>query len=509
MRAVIYARFSSAGQRDESIEGQVRECRAYASRKGIEVVGEYIDRAFSATTDKRPDFQRMIRDSSRRCFDCVICWKHDRFARNRYDAAIYKAKLKENGVSLLYAMEELPDGPQGVIIDSVMEGFAEYYSANLSENVLRGLYESALKRQTMGVRLLGLTEGPDKKFVHDENAPVVRRIFEEYASGKPAKLIIDDLNAEGFRTLRGQKFTKNSVRHIIENPKYYGLYQYRDISDLCIPPIVSKELWDRCQEVAALHHEAPAHSDLDGGYILTGKLFCGLCGDKMVAASGTSKSGKAHQYYSCRNAKKRECELRPVRKQEIEDRVCFALRDLIFNDEFVSSVADYYIQWQNTNEAAEGLRLLESRLVKVENEARRFVDAIAEKGHSSYILQRLDELEEEADQLRFSIDKYKAEHPVFTREQILAYLLDFRNGNVESTSWRVFLIHAFLEKAFVFPDGRVLLHLNGSGYDSPVTLSGIRQVSDVFSGGASGPATPRKFEHVEVVFLAGIFALLK
>ena len=85
MKAVIYARYSSDNQREESIEGQIRECKAYAERNGITILSSYIDRAFSAKTDNRPDFQRMIKDSAKGLFDVVIVWKLDRFARNRYD----------------------------------------------------------------------------------------------------------------------------------------------------------------------------------------------------------------------------------------------------------------------------------------------------------------------------------------------------------------------------------------------------------------------------------------
>ena len=81
MNAVIYARYSSDNQREESIEGQIRECTAYAERNGITVVRHYIDRALSAKTDNRPDFQQMIRDSNKKLFEIVLVWKFDRFAR--------------------------------------------------------------------------------------------------------------------------------------------------------------------------------------------------------------------------------------------------------------------------------------------------------------------------------------------------------------------------------------------------------------------------------------------
>ena len=139
MTAVIYARYSSDNQREESIEGQIRECTAYAEKNGITIVKHYIDRALSAKTDNRPEFQQMIKDSEKRLFDIVLVWKLDRFARNRYDSARYKTQLKRNGVKLVSATEVISAGPEGIILESVLEGYAEYYSADLSEKVVRGM----------------------------------------------------------------------------------------------------------------------------------------------------------------------------------------------------------------------------------------------------------------------------------------------------------------------------------------------------------------------------------
>ena len=108
MTAVIYARYSSDNQREESIEGQIRECTDYAEKNGITVIKHYIDRAFSAKTDNRPEFQQMIKDSGKKLFDVVLVWKFDRFARNRFDSANYKMILKKNGVHLISVMEPLP-----------------------------------------------------------------------------------------------------------------------------------------------------------------------------------------------------------------------------------------------------------------------------------------------------------------------------------------------------------------------------------------------------------------
>ena len=138
MKAVIYARYSSDNQREESIEGQIRECTEYAVRNDITILSSYVDRALSARTADRPEFQRMIADSEKGLFDVVLVWKLDRFSRDRYDSAHYKHILKKNGVRVISARENISEGPEGIILESMLEGYAEYYSAELSEKIQRG-----------------------------------------------------------------------------------------------------------------------------------------------------------------------------------------------------------------------------------------------------------------------------------------------------------------------------------------------------------------------------------
>ncbi len=121
--------------REESIQGQIRECTAFAEKNGITVLRHYIDRAFSAKTDNRPEFQNMIKDSNKKLFDTVIAWKLDRFARNRYDSARHKATLKKNGVKVVSATEAIADGSVGIMMETILEGMAEYYSVDLSKRL--------------------------------------------------------------------------------------------------------------------------------------------------------------------------------------------------------------------------------------------------------------------------------------------------------------------------------------------------------------------------------------
>ena len=191
MTAVIYARYSSDSQREASIEGQLRDCKDYAEKNGITVVGTYIDRAYSAKTDDRPDFQRMIKDSAKKIFDVVLVWKLDRFARNRFDAVNYKYQLEKNGVHLVSAMEPISQGPEGIMVESMLIGMAEYYSAELALKVARGERENALQcKYNGGVVPLGFTIGKEDRLYHidPETAPIVQDSDGMPTANRPRRL---------------------------------------------------------------------------------------------------------------------------------------------------------------------------------------------------------------------------------------------------------------------------------------------------------------------------------
>ena len=255
MTAVIYARYSSDSQREASIEGQLRDCKAYAEKNGITVVGTYIDRAYSAKTDDRPDFQRMIKDSGKKIFDVVLVWKLDRFARNRYDAVNYKYQLEKNGVHLVSAMEPISQGPEGIMVESMLIGMAEYYSAELALKVARGERENALHcKYNGGIVPLGFTIGKEDRLYHidPETAPIVQEIFTRYADGEPAEKIAASLNERGLRTRTGKPFVKNSFFQIFRNRRYIGEYRYKDIvTPGGIPAIVDRTCSTGCSSVSS------------------------------------------------------------------------------------------------------------------------------------------------------------------------------------------------------------------------------------------------------------------
>ena len=173
MNIVIYARFSSHAQNEQSIEGQLKTCYDFAERNGYKVIAEYIDRALSGTVaDNRPEFQRMIADSSKRQFQAILVYQLDRFARNRYDSATHKNKLKKNGV-VLSARENITDDASGVLMEAVLEGMVEYFSVELSQKVKRGMALTAEKCEFTGAGVPLGYKIIDKKYaVDEETAPL-------------------------------------------------------------------------------------------------------------------------------------------------------------------------------------------------------------------------------------------------------------------------------------------------------------------------------------------------
>ena len=307
MNAVVYARYSSHKQGEQSIEGQLAAAYKYASEHGYTIIHEYVDRAQTGRNDDREQFQQMLKDTAKRQFEAIIIWKIDRFGRNREEIAFNKYRCKKNGVKVLYTAESIPDTPEGIILEAVLEGMAEYYSVQLATNVKRGMDNVTRKGQSVGGTIPLGYRSVNKKLEPDpKTAPLVKQIFEMYAKGQTQKEIVDHLNAEGLRTRKGKPLTVNSIRAVLKNKKYIGIYHYNGIEypDTEIPALVDVETFDKVQRLLVQNKRAPARKWTKADYMLTGKLFCGLCSHTMVGESGTGKSGTRYLYYNCLEKKK-------------------------------------------------------------------------------------------------------------------------------------------------------------------------------------------------------------
>lgn len=421
MTGVIYARYSSDNQREESIEGQLRECKAFAEKNDIQIVGTYIDRALSAKTDNRPEFQRMIKDSYKKLFDTVIVWKLDRFARNRYDSAHYKSILKKNNVRVVSATEAISQGAEGIILESVLEGMAEYYSAELAEKVIRGQTENAYKCKFNGGTVpIGYIISKENDFqINPDTAPLVVTAFQMYDDGVTMKKIAEDLNSKGLRNTRGTKLNINAISKLLSNRRYIGEYFYRDIViPDGIPAIVPKELFDRVQEKMVKNKKAPARYKSDADYILTTKLYCGKCMSFMVGESGTSRNENTYRYYKCASAKRRMgCDKKAVKKDWIEDIVIKQILKVIWDDQLIEDLADMVIDLQKKENTT--LPMLKKQLTEIERGISNLLDAIQQGIFTPSTKQRLDDLESRKKDIEVDIAQESIKKPMLTKEQII------------------------------------------------------------------------------------------
>ena len=461
MTAVIYARYSSDNQREESIEGQIRECTAYAEKNGITVVKHYIDRALSAKTDNRPDFQQMIKDSEKRLFDIVLVWKLDRFARNRYDSAHYEYQLERNHVKLVSATEPISDSPAGIMVKSMLTGMAEYYSAELSEKVVRGMTENVLKGKYNGGTIpIGFKVDEEKFFQVDPlKAPFVVEAFQRYNDGATMKELMNWLNDSGVTTNRNQKFTYNSVQTLLTNKRYIGENHFKDIvMPDSIPAIVDKDLFEEVQQKIKKNSRAPARHKAEDDYLLTTKLFCGMCGAMMFGECGTGRNKVVHHYYKCATAKRfKTCKKKTVRKEWLEDLVIAETMKLIQDDAVIDAIVAEVMELQEQENTT--LPLLEKQMREVENGIENMLNAIQAGVLTNSTKSRLEKLEAQQKELEVRIAEEKIARPRLSENQVRFWLTRFRKLDPNVKSHRETLINTFVNAVYLY-DEKVLIAFN-------------------------------------------------
>lgn len=459
MKAVIYARYSSDNQREESIEGQIRECTAFAEKNGITILRHYIDRAYSAKTDNRPEFQNMIKDSKEKLFDIVLVWKLDRFARNRYDSAKYKTILRKNGVKVVSANEPISEGSEGILVESILEGYAEYFSADLSEKVSRGQTENALKCKFNGGNpTVGYQIDSERYFqINPQTAPFVLNSFKMYDEGATMSEIRDYLNDHGVRNTRGGEHTINSIAKMLKNRRYIGEYRYRDVVvPGGMPAIVPEDLFERVQGRIKKNKKAPARHKAEDDYLLTTKLFCGYCEAYMCGESGRGRNGTVHRYYKCVSVKKKrtECHKKAVRKQWIEDLVVEQTMKLVMDDKTIEAITAMVLDLQAKESTS--LPLYEQQLREVEMAIHNLLNAIQQGILTKSTKNRLEELESNKEDLEIRIANEKMAKPKLTGEQIQFYLHKFRGLDMSKQSHRQRLIDTFINRIYLYDDKMVI-----------------------------------------------------
>lgn len=456
----VYMRYSSDRQTEQSIEGQLRDIITHCIQKGYRIRDVYVDRATSANkeVEKRLSFQKMIKDSVKHRWSYVLVWKLDRFARNRNDSTTYKIKLKQNGVKVVSVTENISETPEGIILESVLEGLAEYYSAELSQKITRGLRESALKCRSIGASVpLGYKIENHHYVIDPLTAPIVKEAFELYAQGTSAAEIKRIFEEKGYRSSKGAHFNKSSFKTILSNQKYIGNYIYKDmVIEGGMPAIVDRELFDKVQNRLKEVAKAPAREKAHVDYLLSGKAFCGHCGNTLVGDCGTSKTGAVHYYYTCLSRKSRgNCRKKSIRKDLLED--CIAKDTLeLFTAEFIEKLADVAVS-QSEAEVLQNTRLpeLQKKLSDQKKTISNIISAIEKGVASDTLINRLSELEKEKKETELAIAEEGKDVIVLDKYQVIYWLEKFKDGDIHDDKFKRLLFDLLINRVTVWdvPDG--------------------------------------------------------
>ena len=399
--------------------------------------------------------------------------------------------LKKNGVHLISVMEPIAEGSQGILVETLLEGMAEYYSAELSEKVIRGQTENALKGKcTGGTGTIGYKIDGDKFYHLDPlTAPLVLEAFQRYDNGDKMVEIVNFLNDKGVRNMQGGKMTHSSVNTMLKNRRYIGELSFRDIVvPDSIPVIVPKDLFDRVQKRLDKNKRAPACSKADEEYLLTTKLFCGKCGALMFGESGTSATGRTYYYYKCANVKRRKgCNKKTVQKDWLEDLVVRETMKLIQDDAVIDKIVQLVMDVQNQENTT--IPLLEKQLREVNKKLDNLMKAIEDGLYTRTTKERLEALENQKDELTAKIADEKLKKPSFNEDFIRFWLMKFRKFDISQKKQRKALIEIFVNAIFLYDD-RMLITFNYKDgtqtvrFEDTLTADGVEGKSSDLSGSA-------------------------
>lgn len=488
MIVVGYCRFSSEAQRDGySIEAQVRAIKEWAEREGHVVKKFYIDEAKSGTNDNREDFQNMIADSADGSFNAVVVHKLDRFARDRYDSAIYRHKLKEHGVRVLSVLEPLDDSPESIMMEAVLEGMAEYYSRNLSREVRKGQKEAALKAQHVtGPVPYGFRVDANHHYeIIPEEAAVVREIFRRLDGGESIADVTRWAVARGYKTHKGTLFNELAVTRLTQQPILAGRFSYgvnsKDGSDPiiienAIEPIVDPDVFWRQYERTTARKKGPRSRLKEEDYVLTGYLFCECCGSHLYGFKSRSmftlKSGELRDYerrfYRCarkgsRSSQTRRldpsfsaprCDLKNLPKEPLEDFVFGAINHFLFSGDTVDWIVAEMLARAKNKKPAENKLVGEykSELEKIRKQRDRLLDLyLSEALDKAAYAAKAGELERREEFLAREVRRLSPVVPEsLTVEEVRAKLAGFvESANADSPEYKRRLLATYVDRITV------------------------------------------------------------
>ena len=515
--AVIYARYSSHGQTEQSIDGQIAAAQKYAEGKGYTIIHIYADRAMTGRNDDREQFQKMLSDTATHQFGVILLWKIDRFGRNREEIAFNRYRCKKNGVRVERVAEDVPDGPEGVILDSVLEGMAEYYSLQLAQNVRRGQRESAKKSQSNGgTRMIGYKVNPDTKRyeIDPDTAPFITEVFRRYAGGQTMAEIAAWLNAQGLRATRGGMFTVNSLHRLLKNEKYTGVYIFRDIrNEGGMPALIDRATFDKVQEMLKVNRRAPSRVWSRAEYLLTDKLFCGHCGAPMAGVSGHGHTGVKHNYYTCLNRKrKKSCTKKSVRQDVLEPLVLKSIRNLLQDDATLKYIADrVWAEYERSDTSGDIIRALDRQIADVDRALSNVMKAIEMGIINEMTKARMDELTEQKQALSAArADAGLARGFKLTRNMILYFLRKMAAMDISDRDSQKRLIKTFVNAIYLYDDH---FDIAFNYTENGKVIVKMQEIDDASTGGAFGccaqcPTINHQDEHTTFITMIGnVFVL--
>ena len=466
LRGAIYARYSSHNQKEESIEQQIEECAAFAKANGIAITEIYADKAISGRTDRRNEFQRLMRDAEKRKFDIVIAYKSNRIARNMLNALQYEAKLDTFGIKTLYAKEEFGNTAAGRFALRTMMNVNQFYSENMSEDIRRGMRDNAEACKVNGSLPYGYKRGEDGKYAIDEpRAVIVREIFDRVSKGERYAEIINSLNERGITTKTGKPFNKNSFSRMLVNERYIGVYEHSGVRvEDGIPPIISKEVFRMVQnKLKEGTNEQGLKRKLNSEYLLTGKLYCGECGSPMIGMSGTGRNGDMHYYYMCKRRK--QCSKHYIQREYLEQLVVDMTRACISNAELVDWLVNGYIEIKKQARDNSEIPLMERELKDKKKALANLLKAIENGIYNDTTAERMKELEEEIKVLERSLElgKMMFDESV-DGERLTFYLHKLSEGHPDKMKYRKELFRTFVRRVTLW-DNRIEVEYNFTGTD--------------------------------------------
>lgn len=488
--AVIYARYSSSSQDEQTIEMQIKKCREYAEKNDLIILNEYVDEAKSGRSGKRSGLQQILSDSKEGRFQYVITYMSDRYYRNTSEALFFEQELNKNGVRLLYTLEVYDDTPWGTYMKTINYANNQLYSDLYSLKISNGLENNASKCLSIGNGSLPFGyKSADKQIIIAENeAPYVKEIFEMYKNGKTMAEIIRHLNSLGIKTKRKSEFNKNSIKRILKNRRYLGIYIYKEKeTPNAIPRIIDDDLFEEVQALLEKNQKAPGRRRAKEEYLLTTKLFCGNCKEMMVGYPGTSKNGSLYYYYACKNAKLHKCEKKNVRKEYVEELV-FDVVSTTLTPENIDEIAKNVVEMAEKKQDFNKLKDLEKALKRNDKEKNNLIEAVAEC--SSPIIRKslydkLQDLEEQSNHLKKEIYKEEKGKIKINVNQVKFFLGELKKKSYKDIKTRKKLINIIINRVYLHNEEMEIV-LNTQDKEVRVNIKDLEEESS-FIGSSSPP----------------------